>query len=362
MTDIPPGTGGLADALAGFGAGLAAGVATVAETPELGESTARQLVWRDGGRRLYRYQRCGDGGTTPAPPLLIVYAMVNRPSVLDLRPGRSLVRHLLARQLDVFLLEWGDPRRTDAALGLEDYVVGRLGDAIDRVVAESGARAVHLLGVCQGGVFALCRAAYAPERIASVTTTVTPVDFHTPGDRLSNLVRHLDLSLVEGTMARVPGALLNQVFLSLKPAALSNQKYLDLVERLCDPEAIGDFLAMERWIADSPDQPVRVFAEFVRRLYQDNALMAGTLTLAGRRIDLGQIPVPVLNVYARDDHIVPPAASRALSRLIPTERYRELAIPGGHIGLYVGRRALRIVPEAVAGFVHAHDSGMRHRV
>lgn len=362
MTDPPAGTGGLADALAKYGAGLAAGVATLAETPEPGESAARRIVWRDGGRRLYRYHRGVDAETTPAPPLLIVYAMVNRPTVLDLRPGRSLVRHLLARQLDVFLLEWGNPRREDAGLSLEDYVVGRLGDAIDHVLAESGARAVHLLGVCQGGVFALCRAAYAPERIASLTTTVTPVDFHTSGDRLSNLVRHLDLSLVEGTMARVPGALLNQVFLSLKPAALSNQKYLDLVERLSEPEAIGDFLAMERWIADSPDQPVRVFAEFVRRLYQENALMAGSLTLAGRRIRLEEMAVPILNVYARDDHIVPPASSRALSRLIRGKRYRELVIPGGHIGLYVGRRALGIVPEAVADFVHAHDRGMLHRV
>ena len=359
MTDSALAPGGLAGGLARFGTGLAAGLATLAETPEADDPADRQLVWRERGRRLHRYRR-PDAGTTKAPPLLIVYAMVNRPTVLDLRPGRSLVRALLAHQLDVFLFEWGDPRRADAALSLEDYVVARLGEAIERVLAESGARAVHLLGVCQGGVFALCRAAYAPERIASLTTTVTPVDFHTPGDRLSNLVRHLDAALLERTMARVPGALLNQVFLSLKPAALSNQKYLDLVERLSDPEAIGDFLAMERWIADSPDQPVRVFAEFVRRFYQQNALIAGSLELGGRRIDLDRMAVPVLNVYARDDHIVPPESSQALARLIRGDRYRELAIPGGHIGLYVGRRALGIVPEAVAGFVHAHDPGVRH--
>jgi len=343
----------LTEALARHAFGLAAGVGAL--EPDGPPTTPRTLVASDGGRRLYRYLPAEGAPADWRPPLLLVYALVNRPLVLDLAPERSVVRALVASGLDVYLLDWGDPRAGEAHFGFEDYALRLLGDAVAEVARASRVQRVHLMGICQGGVLALCHAAYSPETIASLTTTVTPVDFRTGDDRLSSLVRHVDADLIRQNGMPVPGAALNQIFLALKPAELGHRKYVDLAGRLATPGAMRDFLAMERWIADSPDQPSRMLAEFIDRFYHRNVLVDGTLTLAEEPVDLARLPVPVFNVYARDDHIVPPAASRALAGLIAPERYRELEVPGGHIGLYVGRRALEQVPAAVATFVHETD-------
>jgi polyhydroxyalkanoate synthase len=64
-------------------------------------------------------------------------------------------------------------------------------------------------------------------------------------------------------------------------------------------------------------------------------------------VDLGCITQPVLNIYAEQDHLVPPDASRALGHHIGSEDYTELAFKGGHIGIYVSGRAQREVPPAI---------------
>jgi polyhydroxyalkanoate synthase subunit PhaC len=79
--------------------------------------------------------------------------------------------------------------------------------------------------------------------------------------------------------------------------------------------------------------------------------------LEGRRVDLGDIGMPVLNVYAKDDHIIPPATSRALGPKVGSSEYTELALAGGHIGVFVGGRSQALFAPAVASFLQRHDKG-----
>ena len=57
--------------------------------------------------------------------------------------------------------------------------------------------------------------------------------------------------------------------------------------------------------------------------------------------------MPVLNVYAEQDHLVPPDASRALRGLVGTDDYTEQSFKGGHIGIYVSGRAQQEVPQTI---------------
>ena len=104
---------------------------------------------------------------------------------------------------------------------------------------------------------------------------------------------------------------------------------------------------MEKWIFDSPDQAGEAFREFIRDFYQGNKLIEGGLRIGEREVDLTQVTLPVLNIYAEQDHLVPPAASRALSRVVGSKDYTELSFKGGHIGIYVSGRAQREVPPAI---------------
>jgi polyhydroxyalkanoate synthase len=307
--------------------------------------TPREAIYREDKLTLYHYRP-----ERPQPglgPLLIVYALVNRPTMTDLQADRSLIRGLLEAGLEVYLVDWGYPDDDDRGLTLDTYVNGYLDRCVDAVSARHDGMPVNLLGICQGGTLSLCYAALHPERIARLVTMVTPVDFQTPDNLLGAWARELDVDLLVDSMGNIPGGWLNWVFMALKPFRLTGQKYVDLVDLVDDPAAVRNFLRMEHWIFDSPDQAGEAFRQFVKACYQQNALVNGTLELGDRRVDLANVTMPVLNVYATADHLVPPSASLALAGRVGSDDYTEYAFRGGHIGIYVSSRARKVPAEIV---------------
>ena len=307
--------------------------------------TERQEVWSDGKVKLYRFvsEHPGNG----QPPLLIVYALVNRPYMVDLQDGRSLVQKLLALGQDVYVLDWGYPDRSERYLTLEDYLLRYIDGAVDHLRAQHDDQAINLLGICQGGVFSLCYSALRPHKVRSLITMVTPVDFQTPDNMLSHWARQVDVDLFVDTLGNIPADLMNASYLMLKPFRLNVQKYVGLMDILDDKQALEDFLRMEKWIFDSPDLAGEAFREFVKQFYQGNGLMHGTIRIGEEAVDLQAVRMPVLNIYAEQDHLVPPAASRAMAGRIGSSDYTELGFRGGHIGIYVSGRAQREVPSAI---------------
>ena len=310
----------------------------------------KDAVWQSGKLTLYRYRPIApsNGGA----PLLIVYALVNRPYMMDLQEDRSLIRGLLSEGVDVYLIDWGYPDGADRFTTLSDYIDDYLSACVDEVLRKHRLEALNILGVCQGGVLSLCFAALYPERVRNLVTMVTPVDFHTPGDLLSKWVRNIDVPSLVGN-GNVSGDLLNQLFLSLMPFRLTQQKYVDLLTQKPDRARIENFMRVEHWIFDSPDQAGTAFGEFLQWFYQDNRLAAGRLEIAGRKVDLRALAMPVLNLIGKLDHLVPPEASAALERLVGGTDYMALQFDLGHIGMYISARAQREVPTAISRWLAA---------
>ncbi|MDH3281972.1 MAG: class III poly(R)-hydroxyalkanoic acid synthase subunit PhaC, partial [Gammaproteobacteria bacterium] len=233
-------------------------------------STPNDVIYAEDKLKLCRYRPTRpDGGRIP---VLIIYALVNRPTMLDLQPDRSTIRGLLDHGLDVYLVDWGYPDERDRDLTLDHYINGYLDRCVDAVRTLSGQAAINLLGVCQGGAFSLCYTAIH-NKVKNLITMVTPVDFHTPENTLSHWIRAVDVDQIVDTFGNVPGEFLNWVFLMLKPFRLAGQKYVHAVKSLGDPEKARNFMRMEQWILDSPDQAGETFREFVTVFFQDNALI-----------------------------------------------------------------------------------------
>jgi len=335
--------------------------------------SARRAVWSRHKTTLYEYlplapaepsadvprqgrprKRAAHAGR----PLLICFALVNRPYILDLQPDTSLVRRLLAAGLHVYMVEWGDPDDGDRLRDLNDYLEEGLGGCVRHILEAERIPALDLMGVCQGGVLSLCYSALHPQHVANLITLTTAVDFQTPDDLLSKWVRGLDTGLLLRA-GNVPGELLNALFLSLMPFRLTQHKYVRLLTGRADQRAVEDFVRMERWIFDSPPQAATALTQFVRWLYQENRLIRGTLELGGRRVDLKNVRAPVLNLYANADHIVPPAASALMGGCIGSRDYTACAIDTGHIGMYVSRKAREEIPQRIIAWLAAHGRGMR---
>lgn len=319
-------------------------------------TTPKEVIFQTDKIVLYRYFAAD---ATQAPrvrtPLLICYAMINRPYMLDLQPDRSLIRSLLSRGLDVYLIDWGYPDGADRFLELRDFVQRYLHACVEQVCAHAASDQVTLLGVCQGGTLSLMYAASYPERIRNLITMVTPVDFRTSDNLLTKWSEGIDVDALVETYGNVPGEMLNAAFLALMPYRLLSQKYMSLMDHLDDPQALENFLRMEKWIFDSPDQPGEMFRQFLTWCVKENRLIAGTLRLGEAPIDLRRITMPVFNVYALKDHLVPPSASRALARYVGTQDYSSYEFPGGHIGIYVSGAAQREVPMRIVEWLRVRD-------
>ncbi|MBK1674460.1 class III poly(R)-hydroxyalkanoic acid synthase subunit PhaC [Ectothiorhodospira shaposhnikovii] len=339
------------DELTTFQNKLTQGLQNLADAGDIPSGvTPKEAVYKEDKLTLYRFQAPASVVQHPVP-VLIVYALVNRPYMTDLQDDRSTVKGLLEAGMDVYLIDWGYPDRADRFLTMDDYLNGYVDRCVDEICRRHNLDKINLLGICQGGTFSLCYSAMHPEKVQNLITMVTPVDFHTPGNILSHWVKHVDIDTLVDTMGNIPGELLNWTFLNLKPYQLMGQKYLDMVEVLQDKDKLDNFLRMEKWIFDSPDQAGETYRQFIKDFYQQNKLMNGDLHIGEYEVNLANVTMPVLNIFAEQDHLVPPDASKALAGKVGTKDYTELSFPGGHIGIYVSGKAQKTVPPAIGKWV-----------
>ena len=319
--------------------------------------TPKDEVFRLDHVRLFRYgSRAAPG---PRIPLLITYALVNRPYMVDLQENRSLVRNLLALGVDVFLIDWGYPGPLERWASLSDYIDEYMDACVDAVRDLTGQPSINLLGICQGGVFSLCYTALYGPKIRNLITMVAPVDFHVaprPETGLLNAwIRGLDVDQMVDAFGNIPGDLMNFGYLMLRPFQLNLGKYLSLFDIAEDRTKLLDFLRMEKWIFDSPDQPGEVFREFIKEFYQNNSLVRGSLRLNERPVSLKAIVQPVLNIYAEQDHLVPPESSQALGSYLGTQDYTVRGFQTGHIGMYVSGKVQKDLPAFMGQWLRERD-------
>lgn len=335
-----------------FNQKLLRGIDSIVDVKEIDVApTPKEAVYREDEMVLYHYQP-----TVKRPckvPVMMVYALVNRPYMVDIQADRSMVRNLLSQGMDVYLIDWGYPDRCERYLTLDDYINGYIDRAVDAIRERHGIDKINVLGICQGGTFSLCYSALHPDKVKNLITMVTPVDFHVRDGLLNVWAQHLDADALVDAFGNVPGEFMNWGFLMLKPLQLMVQKYLGFVSILDDEENLRSFLRMEKWIFDSPDQAGEAIRQFLKDFYQGNKLIKGEVELGGKRVDLNNVAMPVLNVYAKEDHLVPPSSSQALEKYVGSKDMTTLAFPGGHIGIYVSGRAQRELAPAVAQWVKA---------
>ncbi|MGH2690102.1 MAG: class III poly(R)-hydroxyalkanoic acid synthase subunit PhaC, partial [Actinomycetota bacterium] len=309
----------------------------------------KEEVWRDGNVTLYRFTPMLE---RPHPvPVLIAYALVNRPYMVDLQEDRSLVRNLLRRGMDVYLIDWGYPGPADRWLTIEDYVEGYIDDCVDVLRDRHALEQVNLLGICQGGTLSLCYSSLHPEKVANLITMVTPVDFHRKEGLLNVWARYAEVDLMVDALGNIPGEFMNFGFLMLRPWALNMRKYIDLLDILDDEKELMNFLRMEKWIFDSPDQAGEAYRQFMKDFYIGNKLVRDEVRIGGRDVHLRNVTMPVLNLYGTQDHLVPPASSTALEAHVGTRDYTVRSFPVGHIGMYVSGKVQRDLPPLIADWL-----------
>ncbi len=299
--------------------------------------TPSRVAWREGASSLRSY------GPAQGKPLLLVYAMVNKPFILDLLPGLSVIERLANAGRRVYLLDWGTPRPADKDSGLEHYVAGVLDRAVDAVRRRHGGKAVHLAGYCQGGVYSLLYTALHPAKVRTLGLFAAPVDYTRMGT-LSVWARraNLDVDRLVGAFGNVPGAFLYGAFEALKPYASLRGDLGHLSALWTKKLSAGQqdhYLALERWKKEHVDHPGAAFREVVRGLFQENRLAKNAFKVGRRVADVKKVRCPVFVAVGERDHLVPPAAAVPVVKLVSSRDIRVERVPVGHIGLSVSGRS-----------------------
>jgi len=320
----------------------------IAETPY-------EIIHQEDRVKL-KYYKSNAGKKKRKTPLLVVYALINRETMLDLQPGRSVVEKFLNDGMDVYMIEWGYPSFMDKYLTIDDHVNGYLDNMVDFVREKENSKKVNLMGICMGGTFCTMYSALHPEKVKNLVLTVTPTSFDTNEGLLHVWMNKIDADKVVDGFGNIPGDIMNFGFLLLNPARLMIDKYKGFFNNIDNKPFLENFVRMERWIYDSPDLPGETFRQFIKDLYQKNLLIKNELVIGGQKVELNKITMPVLNIFGKFDHLVPPSASDKLIGAIASKDKENLCLETGHIGIYVSSRFQNQFAPKISSWLFERDS------
>jgi polyhydroxyalkanoate synthase len=315
--------------------------------------TPKETVWRLNKAKLYHYLPTKPLKERYPVPLLLVYALINKPFIFDLAPGRSFVEYMVNHGFDVYLLDWGAPGPEDRKTRFDDYVTAYLSRAVRKLLRISDAKEISMLGYCLGTTLAVVYAALYPNApIRNLILVTAPLDFSgSPQGSMALWLeeRNLDVDKLVDTLGNVPGELIRFWAKSLKPVENFMGSYINLLKMLEDQTAVQAWQAINRWVEDVIPFAGEAFRQFVQVYVRGNKLIKGEHVIDGQRVDLANIHAALLNVIAEFDHLVSPSQSESIMELVSSKDKSSQVIPSTHVGIMASARARdKLWPELVS--------------
>jgi polyhydroxyalkanoate synthase subunit PhaC len=310
--------------------------AKIAQTP-------KELIWTLNKAKLYHYIPVVPEGQRHRVPLLMVFAIMNRPHVLDLRPGHSFTEYMLKHGYDLYLLDWGAPGPEDRNMKFDDYVLEYLPRVVRKVKSFSGSGEFSMLGWCLGALISTLYAALRPDDgLKNLILLTAPLDFtdkqaggfiRWTSDQAFNPDKLID------SFGNMPGEMIDYGAKALKPVENYIGNYLNLWDNLDNPKVVESWHAMNTWVTDIISMAGATYRQLINEFYKENRLMNGTLALRGEHVDLSKLRANLLNVIAEADHITPPCQSEGVMEKVGSRDKDLYRIQGGHIGIMAGSGA-----------------------
>jgi len=276
---------------------------------EIGKNVAvtpGEVVFQNKVLQLIQYKPTTE--KVGAIPILFVPPSINKFYIMDLQQSTSLVKFTVDQGNTLFLVSWINDQDEHSQLTWDDYITDGVLKAIDVVLDITGQPKTNVLGFCIGGTIAATALAHLAarqvEKVNSFTLMTSLLDFGNTGV-LDVFIDEQHVQMREQQLSKgglMKGSELSSTFSFLRPN--------DLVWNY----VVNNYLKGEKpmpfdllyWNSDSTNLPGPFFTWYLRNMYLENNLVKkNRLTVAGQKMDLSRITVPVYAMGAREDHIVP---------------------------------------------------------
>lgn len=284
-------------------------------------------------------------------PLLLVPALGIHSWTFDIMPSRSMVRYLMARGHDVYLIDWGSPSKSERDLSLSSYVNHWMPQAVAAVCKHAGSKQINLVGYCMGGLLSLMYlGGHKDAPVKSIATIASPVNFH-KGGTLGNLGSIISrpalkasewfrfrLDPMDSRLFHIPGRLVSLGFKLTNPPGVVTA-YLDLVRHITDRDYVTEHMTMGQWFNDMVDYPGATVREVIAKMVIGNNMAKGEIQVGKYQVRFGDIHQDLLALAGKTDNICTLAAAKDVLQLVSSEEKRFEVVPGGHAGVFAGSRA-----------------------
>ena len=307
------------------------------------------VVWSSGQTRLVWHAA---KGRAPKARILIVPSLINGAEIVDMLPYRSLLRWLAGQGFDVYLLEWGDPRRDPEMENVDKIFRYKIKPMLAMLQQESDLP-LHGVGYCMGGLLLTAMDRLHPKAFSKLCFIATPWNFKAGSkktfaeavqkwakDGLAR-VRHYDY---------MPADWLQMIFAGVD-AGLIARKFSSFAEMKQSSREAELFVAVEDWVNGGADLPAGFVQQCVGDWYLENKPYKKEWRVAGKPVIAKDIDKPCLVIVPGRDKIVPPNSARALARQLP---HATLLEPDcGHISMMIGKTAEKDVWKPLAKWLTA---------
>ncbi len=240
-------------------------------------------------------------------PLLIVPPWINKFYILVLTPEKSYIKWCVDQGITVFVISWVNPDKKLAEKGFEQYMKEGPLAALDAIEQVTGEKKVHTVGYCVGGTLLAITLAYLAakkkNRVLSATMFAAQVDFTFAGD--------LKVFVDEERVAQLEEHMKQQGY--LEASSMANTFNMLRSNDLIWPYVVNNYMKGKKpfpfdllfWNADATRMPAANHSFYLRNCYLNNRLSKGEMEVAGVKLDLGKVKVPIYNLATREDHIAP---------------------------------------------------------
>ena len=312
--------------------------------------TGAEVIMRDGNAALLRYP----AGRAARATVLVVPGFTTGARLFDFDPQYSFTGVLADHGVETCLLDWGRPDETDRRRTVADQL-RRIDRALDAARAVAEERPVALAGHFHGGLLALLHCIRYPGKAGALVTLSTPAGFAPGQDPLGDWLRACGGERLAEVFGNVPGVLVAALLAAASPMQWCGGGVFALIGGVHRADAVARFERARRF---PPAFPGETFRQLFRTFHRADPFAGGGAMLDDDRYDPSGLTLPLLNVYARDDGIVPPGASACIGTLAPAARLdsrvrlssREL--PGGHFDLFTSHRArAELLPDVAAWLI-----------